>query len=60
MYLDASLAGSGNIEGQGDTSIEDVEKSLLGLERGDGNMAGVGYERLISRWRRVAEYERAN
>jgi hypothetical protein len=60
MYLDASLAGSGNIEDQGDTSVEDVEKSLLGLERGDGNMAGVGYERLISRWRRVAEFERAN
>jgi hypothetical protein len=60
MYLDASLTGSGNIEGQGDTSIEDVEKSLLGLESGDGNMAGVGHERLISRWRRVAEYERAN
>jgi len=33
--------------------------SIEGLESGDAVMAGSGYERLVSRWRRVSEYEQA-
>lgn len=42
-----------------DTSIEDVAQSLMGLSRGDGIEAGVGYQRLMNRWRSVAIYEHA-
>jgi hypothetical protein len=42
-----------------DTSIEDVARSLAGLAAGDGALAGQGYERLVTRWRRVAAFEQA-
>lgn len=42
-----------------DTSIEDVADSLAGLARGDGIEAGIGYQRLMTRWRAVAIYEHA-
>ena len=56
-YVDQLLKEDGGIEA--DSSIEDVQASLAGLAAGDGQMAGVGYERLVSRWRRVAAYEQA-
>jgi hypothetical protein len=31
----------------------------MGLAAGDGAKAGVGYERLISRWRKVSAFEAA-
>jgi len=34
--------------------------SLSGLAAGDGEKAGEGYERLVSRWRKVAAMEQAN
>jgi hypothetical protein len=42
-----------------DTSIEDVTTSLQGLANGDGVQAGVGYEALMKRWRKVAAIEQA-
>jgi hypothetical protein len=42
-----------------DTSVEDVARSLAGLAAGDGALAGQGYERLVTRWRRVAACEQA-
>jgi hypothetical protein len=51
------------IESQGDldadTSIEDVLSSIAGLSAGDGVLAGQGYERLVTRWRKVAAFEQA-
>ena len=44
---------------ESDSSIEDLQKSLAGLASADGNKAGQGYERLISRWRKVAAFEQA-
>jgi hypothetical protein len=51
------LAGEEGLEA--DTSIEDVLLSLSGLAAGDGQMAGQGYERLVSRWRIVQSFESA-
>lgn len=42
-----------------DSSIEDVASSLAGLAKGDGVEAGIGYQRLMMRWRSVAMYEHA-
>ena len=42
-----------------DASLEDIQSSLAGLISGDGEEAGVGYSRLVSRWRKVAMYEQA-
>ncbi len=42
-----------------DTSIEDVNTSIAGLASGDGALAGRGYERLVSRWRKVVALESA-
>jgi hypothetical protein len=47
----------GNIEE--DTSLEDIQRSLAGLISGDGQEAGIGYSRLVNRWRKVAMYEQA-
>ncbi len=44
---------------EGDTSLEDIAHSLSGLISGDGQEAGVGYSRLVARWRKVAMYEQA-
>jgi len=59
IYLNTSLINSGESGLEADTSIEDVHMSIEGLESGDAVLAGSGYERLVSRWRRVSEYERA-
>jgi hypothetical protein len=56
-YLDQALAEEGGISA--DTSIEDVLDSLAGLESGDGMVAGIGYQRLVARWRQVAIFEHA-
>ena len=58
-YLDQSLKFNGEAGIESDTSVEDLHLSLSGLAQGDGARAGRGYERLISRWRRVAAFEQA-
>lgn len=59
IYLNKSLKEQGESGLDADTSIEDVHLSIEGLANGDGAKAGVGYERLMARWGRVAAYERA-
>ena len=59
LYLDKALRESGEDGIEGDSSVEDVALSLQGLASGDGALAGRGYERLVSRWRRVGAYEQA-
>jgi hypothetical protein len=58
-YLEKSLIENGEDGLEADTSIEDIHLSLAGLSEGDGVRAGNGYERLISRWRRVSAFEQA-
>ncbi len=58
-YLESTLRANGEGGLAADTSIEDVLHSLQGLAAGDGAMAGYGYERLVTRWRRVAALEQA-
>ena len=59
QYLDLALQSSGEEGIESDTSIEDVQNSVAGLSAGDGVQAGQGYEKLMSRWRKVAAYEQA-
>jgi len=59
IYLEKSLVENGQPGLNADTSIEDVARSLAGLAAGDGALAGQGYERLVTRWRRVAAFEQA-
>ena len=59
VYLEKSLVENGEPGLNADTSIEDVAKSLAGLAAGDGALAGKGYERLVTRWRRVSSFEQA-
>ena len=59
IYLENSLVENGQPGLSADTSIEDVARSLAGLAAGDGALAGQGYERLVTRWRRVAAFEQA-
>ena len=59
IYLEKALRDNGENGLEADTSIEDVHHSINGLSAGDGAMAGVGYERLVTRWRRVAALEQA-
>ena len=58
-YLSKQLIESGEVGLDADTSIEDVTSSIAGLASGDGALAGRGYERLVSRWRRVSALESA-
>jgi hypothetical protein len=58
-YLEYSLKNEEESGLDADTSIEDVHSSIEGLANGDGVQAGRGYERLVSRWRRVAAFEQA-
>ncbi len=58
-YLEKSLHDQGEDGLDADTSIEDVLLSIGGLAAGDGAVAGRGYERLVTRWRRVAAFEQA-
>jgi hypothetical protein len=59
IYLEKTLIENGENGLDADTSIEDVLLSLSGLAAGDGAIAGQGYERLVTRWRRVAAIEQA-
>jgi len=59
MYLEKSLVDDGFPGLEADTSIEDVQLSIQGLQIGDGNLAGKGYETLMKRWRKVASLEQA-
>jgi hypothetical protein len=59
IYLEKSLIENGQPGLNADSSIEDVARSLAGLAAGDGALAGQGYERLVTRWRRVAAFEQA-
>jgi hypothetical protein len=59
LYLDRSLREAGESGIEADTSLEDVLLSLQGLAAGDGALSGRGYERLVSRWRRVGAFEQA-
>ena len=54
-YLELALAEDGGLEA--DTSIEDIQSSIAGLAVGDGALAGRGYERLVTRWRKVSAFE---
>ena len=58
-YLNNQLIEQGEVGLDADTSIEDVASSIAGLASGDGALAGRGYERLVSRWRRVSALESA-
>ena len=58
-YLDYGLRLAGEEGLEADSSVEDVLLSLSGLAAGDGEMAGQGYERLVSRWRIVQSFESA-
>lgn len=58
-YLEKSLQDLGEDGLDADTSIEDIQVSIEGLAKGDRLQAGRGYERLVSRWRRVAAFEMA-
>jgi hypothetical protein len=60
LYLDKALRDNNEDGLLADTSIEDVLHSLSGLAAADGLLAGQGYERLMSRWRRVQALESAN
>jgi hypothetical protein len=59
IYLNNLLIQNGEAGLDADTSVEDVSTSIAGLASGDGALAGRGYERLVSRWRKVASLESA-
>ncbi len=59
IYLDKALREAEEDGINADSSIEDVHHSIAGLAAGDGVMAGEGYERLVTRWRRVSALEQA-
>jgi len=58
-YLNNLLLLNGEVGLNADTSVEDVASSIAGLASGDGALASRGYERLVSRWRKVAAMESA-
>ena len=58
-YLNKQLIENGEVGLDADSSVEDVTTSIAGLASGDGALAGRGYERLVSRWRRVSVLETA-
>ena len=59
-FLHNSLLSNGESGLEADSSIEDVNSSIAGLSSGDGALAGKGYERLVTRWRRVTALESAS
>jgi hypothetical protein len=59
-FLHNSLLLNGESGLEADSSIEDVNSSIAELASGDGALAGKGYERLVTRWRRVAALESAS
>jgi hypothetical protein len=58
--MDRALRDSGEEGLESDSSIEDVTRSVEGLAASDGMAAGIGYQRLMSRWRLVQSYEQAS
>ena len=58
-YLNNLLISNSDAGLDADTSVEDVASSIAGLASGDGALASRGYERLVSRWRKVAAMESA-
>jgi hypothetical protein len=58
-YMNNQLIKNGEVGLEGDSSIEDVTTSIAGLASGDGSLAGMGYEKLVSRWRSVSALESA-
>ena len=58
-YLEQTLKEDGFEGLEADSSVEDIQLSLGGLSSGDGAQAGLGYERLVTRWRRVSALEQA-
>jgi hypothetical protein len=60
VYLNNLLIENGQAGLDADTSIEDVRSSIDGLAVGDSVLAGRGYERLVTRWRKVAALESAS
>jgi len=58
-FLNNLLISNGEVGLDADTSVEDVASSITGLASGDGVLASRGYERLVSRWRKVAAMESA-
>jgi len=59
-YLDKALRDNGEDGLDADTSIEDVTSSVAGLAASDGMQAGIGYQRLMSRWRLVQAFEQSS
>jgi len=59
-FLHNSLVSNGESGLEADSSIEDVNSAIAGLASGDGALAGKCYERLVTRWRRVAALESAS
>jgi hypothetical protein len=59
-YMEQSLKEDGFEGLEADTSVEDIQLSLGGLSSGDGAAAGMGYERLVSRWRKISAMEQAS
>lgn len=59
-FLSKQLTLQGEAGLDADTSVEDVTSSIAGLASGDGALAGKGYERLVSRWRKVSTLESAS
>jgi hypothetical protein len=58
--MDKALRDTGEDGLDSDSSIEDVMHSVEGLAAADAMMAGVGYQRLMSRWRLVQAFEQAS
>jgi hypothetical protein len=59
-YMAEALRENGEEGLIADTSIEDVTSSVAGLAAADGMQAGIGYQRLMSRWRLVQAFEQAS
>lgn len=57
QFVEKTLELKGGKGLEGDTSVEDVQKSILGLSKGDGVFAGEAYGRLVGRWREIASIE---
>lgn len=59
-YLWSTLISSWDTGLESDTSVEGVQLSIKGLASGDTVSASLGYERLITHWRRVADLASSN
>lgn len=59
-FLEKILFEEGLVGLESDSSIEDLQLSLSGLASTDSKKAGLGYEKLVTRWRKVASFEQAS